>query len=45
MPIDVQERLCYNIVTVKERSVEYAADALRFNSISALGSHGHSEQP
>lgn len=43
MSIDFQEQLCYNIVTIKERSVEYAADALRFNSISALGSHGHSK--
>ena len=41
MPIDFQGQVCYNIVTVKERSVEYATDALMFNSVPAFSNLGY----
>ena len=45
MPIDFQGQIWYNIITVKERSVENATDALVLDTVPALGGHSHSEQP
>jgi hypothetical protein len=37
--------MCYNIGTVKERSVKYATYALGLDTVPAFGGHRHPEQP